>query len=84
MKQKYSIGIMEGPDINDSNCIDFSEISKVRDPSRLVESKISTTSLKNVRVGIVQEFDIEELDDRNRAMQAELMALLKDQGAIPV
>lgn len=57
---------MEGEDINDSNCIDFKHISKIRDPARLLEGKL--TSLKGVRVGIVEEFDIEELDTRNRDM----------------
>jgi hypothetical protein len=58
---------MEGEDINDSNCINFKQISKIRDPTRLLEGK-QMASLKGVRVGIVEEFDIEELDNRNRTI----------------
>ena len=35
-------------------------------------------------MGIVSEFDIEELDPRNRSMQQELRNLLKEQGAVLV
>lgn len=62
-----SLEIMEGEDINDSNCINFQNISKIRDNSRLLNGN-QLTSLKGVRVGLVEEFDIEELDPRNRAM----------------
>ncbi|TNV79929.1 hypothetical protein FGO68_gene2537 [Halteria grandinella] len=72
--------IMEGEDVNDSNCINFQTISKIRNKERLSESRVEG-SLKGVRVGIVQEFDIEELDGRNRNMQEELKKLLKDRGA---
>ena len=61
------IGIMEGEDINDSNCINFQNINKIRDHSRLIKGE-NLASLKGVRVGLVEEFDIEELDMRNRAM----------------
>jgi hypothetical protein len=61
------IGIMEGEDINDSNCINFQNINKIRDRSRLIKGE-NLASLKGVRVGLVEEFDIEELDMRNRAM----------------
>ena len=71
---------MEGEDINDSNCINFQNISKIRDRSRLL-NETSLNSLKGVRVGIVSEFDIEELDPRNRKMQEDLKLLLKDRGA---
>ncbi len=39
-----------------------------------------------MKVGLVEEFDIEELDPRNRAMQSELQKILKDRGAeiVPV
>lgn len=67
---------MEGQDIHDSNCIDFSSITKVRDPQRLNHK--TKRPLKGLRVGIVDEFDIDELDSRNRAMQSSLLALLKD------
>jgi hypothetical protein len=60
---------MEGEDINDSNCINFQNINKIRDHSRLINGE-NLASLKGVRVGLVEEFDIEELDMRNRAMQS--------------
>ncbi len=63
---------MEGEDINDSNCINFSTISKIRDPTRIFDSKSGINSLKGVKIGIVNEFDIEELDPRNRNIQSEL------------
>ena len=76
---------MEGEDVNDSNCINFKGISKIRDSSRLSPSDAST-SLKGLKVGIVKEFDIEELDPRNREMQEELGKLFSDRGAqlVPV
>ena len=37
--------------------------------------------MKGLRVGIVEEFDITELDPRNRAMQENLRLLLKERGA---
>jgi Asp-tRNA(Asn)/Glu-tRNA(Gln) amidotransferase A subunit family amidase len=49
--------IMEGEDVNDSNCIDFSTIKKIRDPLRLVDMP-ALKSLIGIRVGIVNEFDI--------------------------
>jgi len=70
------IEIMEGEDIHDSNCIDFSSITKVRGPQRLKRG--AKRPLKGLRVGVVDEFDIDELDTRNRAMQSSLLALLKD------
>ena len=57
---------MEGEDVNDSNCIDFSKVGKVRDQTRHSNCENVSTSLKGVRIGIVKEFDIEELDPRNR------------------
>ena len=44
--------IMEGEDVNDSNCINFQTINKIRSPTRIIDSK-SVSSLKGVRVGIV-------------------------------
>ena len=38
-------------------------------------------NLKGVKVGVVDEFDIEELDNRNREMQSTLIRVLKDRGA---
>jgi Asp-tRNA(Asn)/Glu-tRNA(Gln) amidotransferase A subunit family amidase len=72
---------MEGEDAKDSNCINFDNINKIRDPLRLKNNESNFADFRGVRVGIVQEFDIEELDPRNRAMQEQLRSLLKDSGA---
>ena len=58
----------EGGDINDSNCIDFKDVSKIRYPERVFDKHLYDDKFnwKNVRVGVVDEFDIEELDNRNR------------------
>lgn len=56
----FNQDIMQGEDINDSNCINFSNISKIRDHRRL--SRGNKRPLKGLRVGIVQEFEIDELD----------------------
>ncbi|CDW89865.1 UNKNOWN [Stylonychia lemnae] len=72
--------IMQGEDSNDSNCINFSNISKIRHQDRLTKNP-ENISLQNLRVGIVQEFDIAELDNRNRTIQDNLKSILKDQGA---
>jgi Asp-tRNA(Asn)/Glu-tRNA(Gln) amidotransferase A subunit family amidase len=44
--------IMEGEDINDSNCINFDSITKIRDASRLKDGQ-DLSSLKGLRVGLV-------------------------------
>ena len=57
---------MQGEDVNDSNCIDFSnEKVMKRNPNSTLRIE-KPLDFKNLRVGIVKEFDIEELDDRNR------------------
>ncbi len=71
---------MEGEDINDSNCINLQKISKIRDINKLISSEQPTT-LKGLKIGIVKEFDIEELDPRNRIMQEDIMRVLSDRGA---
>lgn len=53
--------ILQGQDSNDSNCIDFSKIQKIRDHKRVMGYE-SAVQAKELRVGIVQEFDVEELD----------------------
>ena len=60
-----------GGDINDSNCINFENIKKVRYPERVYERHLYDPNFnwKNVRVGVVDEFDVEELDKRNIRVQ---------------
>lgn len=73
----------EGGDINDSNCINFKDVSKIRYPDRVFDKHLydETFSWKNVRVGVVDEFDIEELDKRNRKIQEQFIDMLRDKGA---
>jgi aspartyl-tRNA(Asn)/glutamyl-tRNA(Gln) amidotransferase subunit A len=75
---------MEGEDINDSNCIDFANIEKIRYRDRVFNKELNNDmfSLKGIKVGVVDEFDIEELDNRNRKLQNEMINLLQDRGAI--
>ena len=58
----------QGGDINDSNCINFENIKKVRYPERVLDRHLEDPNFdwKNVRVGVVDEFDIDELDQRNQ------------------
>jgi aspartyl-tRNA(Asn)/glutamyl-tRNA(Gln) amidotransferase subunit A len=59
--------IMEGPDQHDSHCIDFTKFGKIRDLSRINQKHLDSPDiLKGVKVGVVDEFNITELDDRNR------------------
>jgi hypothetical protein len=58
---------MQGRDQHDSNCIDFTKHRYIRDIERVVNTEIDSPGiLEGVRVGVVDEFNIEELDDRNR------------------
>jgi len=59
--------LMQGEDQNDSNCVDFSKINKIRYADRVLDSSIDAPNiLKGLRVGVVDEFNIDDLDDRNR------------------
>jgi len=67
----YSIfHTMQGVDQNDSNCIDFRHISKMRYADRVLEQGLDAPGLlEGLRVGIMDEFNIAELDERNRNVQ---------------
>lgn len=58
----------EDGDINDSNCINFEDINKIRYSDRVLAKHLEDKNFcwKNVRVGVIKEFDIDELDERNR------------------
>ena len=73
----------EGGDINDSNCINFQDSHKIRYPERVFQKHLydDTFDWKKVRVGVVDEFDIEELDNRNRKVQKMFIDMLKEKGA---
>mmetsp|Transcript_12549 Transcript_12549/g.8755 ORF Transcript_12549/g.8755 Transcript_12549/m.8755 type:complete len:97 (-) Transcript_12549:417-707(-) len=56
---------------------------KIRYPERVFDNNIDDeTILDGLRVGVVDEFDIEELDDRNRSMQELMIKMLEDRGAV--
>ena len=74
---------MQGSDSNDSNAIDFSQLSKIRYPERVLKPGVDDPSiLKGLRVGIVDELNIKELDSRNRNVQAIFIDMLKERGAV--
>jgi aspartyl-tRNA(Asn)/glutamyl-tRNA(Gln) amidotransferase subunit A len=74
---------MQGPDQHDSNCFDFRNLSKIRDIERVTNTEIDSPGLlEGVRVGVLDEFNIEELDDRNRQIQELVIQQLKERGAI--
>jgi hypothetical protein len=61
---------MEGPDHNDSHCIDFKNMSNIRDLDKITNPELHRPGvLKGLRVGVLDEFNIKELDDRNRNIQ---------------
>lgn len=61
------INIMSGVDQHDSNSVDFKKIWKIRDIERVSNNELDRPGvLDGLRVGVVDEFNIEELDDRNR------------------
>lgn len=76
------VDVIQGEDRKDSNCVDFAKIGKIRYPHRLTDRSLEGGSLKGLRVGILDEFNIEELDDRNRKLQKEVLIALKNEGAI--
>lgn len=74
---------IQGVDQHDSNCIDFRNVTKIRYLDRNIEPGIEAPGiLEGLRVGIMDEFNIAELDDRNRNMQNRFIEMLKDKGAI--
>jgi len=63
------IDIMQGADQHDSNCFNFANLGKIRYKDRVMESGVDSPGiLEGLRVGILDEFNIEELDERNRNM----------------
>ena len=62
-----NLDIIQGPDQHDSNCVDFRNIGKIRYLDRLVNRDLEAPGiLDGLRVGVLDEFNIDELDDRNR------------------
>jgi len=62
--------IMQGDDQHDSNCFDFKACKKVRSVDRVMDRTLESPGLlEGLRVGVLDEFNITELDDRNRGVQ---------------
>jgi len=57
----------------------------VRDKARVGDSHFDSSdasvSLKGVKIGVLQEFQVEELDPRNKAIQEKMVDLLREHGA---
>ena len=52
---------MQGDDQHDSNCFDFRNLTKIRDIERVVNPEIDSPGLlEGIRVGILDEFNIED------------------------
>lgn len=74
---------MQGTDQHDSNCFDFTKMHKIRDIERIRNREVDSPGLlQGLRVGVLDEFNIEELDDRNRNIQELFIDMLKERGAI--
>jgi Asp-tRNA(Asn)/Glu-tRNA(Gln) amidotransferase A subunit family amidase len=57
---------IQGEDHNDGNCVDFAQLDHYRDKARVLDRSFSKKNdLKGVRVGILKEFLVDELDQRN-------------------
>lgn len=68
---------MQGKDQHDSNSVDFKKLRTIRDPERVLNNDIDSPGiLEGLRVGILDEFNIEELDDRNRGVQELFIQML--------
>lgn len=58
---------MQGPCQHDANCIDFANLKKIRYKSRVMDNTLEAPGiLSGLRVGLLDEFNIAEMDDRNR------------------
>lgn len=69
--------IIQGSDLNDSNCVDFRKLGKIRYIDRVIRTELEAPGiLDGLRVGILDEFNIEELDPRNRNIQRMTIQLL--------
>ena len=73
--------ITNGPDGRDSNCIDFKNVKRIRDKHKVMNKEVQDVSLRGMTFGIIDEFDIEELDQTNRDLMDEVIRKLIDRGA---
>lgn len=73
---------MQGEDQHDSNCIDFTKAGKIRYMNRITDNTLEKPGmLKGLRVGVLDEFNIEEMDPRNQKIQRLFIEMLQDRGA---
>lgn len=81
-----------GVDENDQNCIDFSKMKNYvfrdADKNRVLDTSIydmrkqtEMHNMKGLTVGVVEEFQVEESDDRNKGIQKKVIQMLEDAGA---
>ena len=82
---------IQGADENDSNCIDFGHLnpqtyrdeykSRVLDQSTLDLQTDEQIDLKGLKIGILEEFQVSEMDGRNKSIQKQVLELLESYGA---
>ena len=76
---------IQGEDQNDSNCIDFSQLNEsiYRNQQNILDTSLPSSedesylSLKGIKVGILEEFLIDEIDQRNQGIQSKVLDLLE-------
>ena len=60
---------MQGKDQHDSSCVDFSKLRVIRNLERVMSKEVDAPGiLEGLTVGVLDEFQIEELDERNRGI----------------
>lgn len=82
IKDVYDIfNIVNGKDEKDSNCIDFANVKRIRNKNKVLDREFRDVSIRGMTFGIIDEFDITELDETNRNLMDEVIRKLKDRGA---
>lgn len=68
---------LQGECMHDSNSVDFRTIGKIRYMDRITDNSLERPGmLKGIRVGVPDEFNIAEMDERNRKIQRLFLELL--------
>ena len=69
--------MIQGADDHDSNCIDFANLNKsfVRN-DRFLQSDIEPANLSTVRIGVLEEFQVNEESQRSREVQQKVIDAL--------
>ena len=70
--------MIQGADERDSNCIDFAKLNKsfVRN-DRFLQSDIEPVDLSNMRIGVLEEFQVDEESQRSREVQQKVIDALQ-------